>query len=93
MFEEHQNQHPDEENLRHIREFDWVMIHTGDGHYEMNLMKSFVELNWDGFMAVLAKRMGWTSEAALKAAKHCYDNHKTWQLVSWYFTLDHYWNC
>lgn len=67
--------------FRLIREFDWVIIHTGHGHYEMNLMQFFVELNWDVFMAVLAKRMDWTSEAALKAAKHCNDNHKTWQLI------------
>ncbi|MEW8547705.1 MAG: hypothetical protein AB2693_29710 [Candidatus Thiodiazotropha sp.] len=81
QFEQHKKQHPGVNDVQYIREFDWVMLHTGDGHYEMNLMKAFVELNWDVFMAMLAKRMGWTSESALKAAKLCYDNHKTWQLI------------
>ena len=65
----------------YIREFDWVLPVVGDGHYEMNLMKSFVELNWDVFMNDLVKRMGWRSEAAQQSARKCYDNHKTWQLI------------
>ena len=81
LFEQHKKQHSELEEVHYIREFDWVLVHTGDGHYEMNMMKSFVELNWDVFMTLLVNRMGWTSEAAMRAAKLCYDNHKTWQLI------------
>ncbi len=63
------------------REFDWVLLRIGEGHYEMNLMKAFMELNWSVFMCTLTKKMGWTSENAQRAALHCYDNHKTWQLL------------
>ncbi|XP_071163549.1 uncharacterized protein [Mytilus edulis] len=80
-FDSHKKEHPDVQEVKFVREFDWILLKTGDGHYEMNLMKSFVELNWDVFMRILVNRMGWTSEAAMKAAKMCYDNHKTWQLI------------
>lgn len=40
-----------------------------------------MELNWDIFMKSVAETMGWTSEAALKSAFHCSDNHKAWQLL------------
>ena len=80
-FDLHKKEHPDIEDVKFVREFDWIILKMGDGHYEMNLMKAFVELNWDIFMKPLVNRMGWTSEAAMKAAKMCYDNHKTWQLI------------
>ena len=72
-----------------LREFDWALLHTGDGHYEMNLLKSFFELNWDICLKQLAQKMGWVSEMALKSAKNCYDNHKTWQMfqIFYYGTL------
>ena len=62
-------------------EFDWVLLLTGDGHYEMNLVKSFMELNWEVFMKNFAQKMGWISEAAQKSAKKCSDNHKAWQMI------------
>lgn len=80
QIETHKKLHTEKPDMLFFREFDWVYIHSADGHYEMNLMKSFVNLNWDVCMKSMAYRMGWTSDAALKAAKHCYDNHKTWQL-------------
>lgn len=80
-FANHKKEHPEIKDVQFIREFDWILLKTGDGHYEMNMMKSFIELNWDVCMRVLVNRMGWTSEAAMKAAKMCYDNHKTWQLL------------
>lgn len=30
-------------------EFDWVILRPGNGHFEMNMCKTFVELNWDVF--------------------------------------------
>ena len=64
-----------------LKEFDWIFLLTGEGHYEMNLMKSFMELNWNVFMKVFAEAMGWTSEKAQKCALNCTDNHKTWQML------------
>lgn len=57
------------DDVEHILEFDWVQLRTGDGHYEMNLMKSFVELNWEVCLKNLVQRMGWKSELAQKCAK------------------------
>lgn len=63
------------------KEFNWVNLKVGDGHYEMNMMKSFIELNWETYIQELVQRMGWRSEAALACAKKCTDNHKTWQVI------------
>ena len=43
-------------------EFDWVFLVSGDGHFEMNLMKSFVKLNWNVFMKAFVDVMGFKSE-------------------------------
>ena len=75
------NVHPEGETTFH-REFDWVFLLTGDGHYEMNLMKSFMELNWNVMMKMFADVMGWKSEKAQQAALSCSDNHKTWQMLN-----------
>lgn len=81
IFQLHvEEKHTNLQNCGRIREFDWVLLRTGDGHYEMNLLKSFFELNWEVCLKQLAQKMGWVSDMALKSAKNCYDNHKTWQL-------------
>ena len=76
-----QQRHQGLQEVEHILEFDWVHLKTGDGHVEMNMMKSFVELNWEVFFKDLVQRMGWKSDIALQCAKNCSDNHKTWQLL------------
>lgn len=92
LFNQHtKTSHKDQVGIEPVREFDWVVLRTGDGHYEMNLMKAFVELNWDVFHKMLAQKMGWKSEMALKCAKQCYDNHKTWQILM-ISTLGLLWN-
>lgn len=46
-FQHHVNsEHIGEDIVEHIREFDWVHLKIGDGHYEMNLMKAFIDMNW-----------------------------------------------
>ncbi|CAC5370814.1 unnamed protein product [Mytilus coruscus] len=64
-----------------LKEFQWVILRPGNGHIEMNMMKSFTSLNWDVFMDELAKLMGFCSENAQKAAKNCTDNHKDWTII------------
>ena len=67
--------------ILHMREFDWIVLLPGDGHYEMNFMKAYFELNWNVFIQRLVISMGWRSEATQNSAKRCHDNHKTWQLL------------
>ena len=59
-----------------IFEFDWVVLLIGKDHFEMNMVKSFFELNWKPCFKDLAKLMGFRSERAQKCAKLCTDNHK-----------------
>lgn len=39
-------------------EFDWVILCLGNGYFEMNMCKIFVELNWDVFFFELFRVMG-----------------------------------
>ena len=72
IFQMHvKEKHAKVQNAGRIREFDWVLLHTGDSHYEMNLLKSFFELNWGVCLKQLAQKMGWVSDIALKSAKNC----------------------
>jgi hypothetical protein len=63
------------------REFDWVVLRIGHGHFEMNMKKAFMELNFEPFMADIAKELGFKSANAQRYVKTCSDNHKTWDLV------------
>lgn len=72
----HSNDEPDE-----FLEFSWVILRPGNGHFEMNMFKSFVELNWEVFFSDLCILMGFKSENAQRTAKSCSDNHKTWSLI------------
>ncbi|XP_060595290.1 uncharacterized protein LOC132749514 isoform X1 [Ruditapes philippinarum] len=73
--------HPDLEECPFLFEFDWFFLRIGAGHYEMNLIKSFIELNWVPFFETLAERMGFVSNAAKLYAKSCKDHHKSWTLL------------
>lgn len=61
-------------------EFDWVILRPGNGHFEMNMCKTFVELN-DVFFSELSRVMGFRSENAQRAAKKCSDHYKIWTLL------------
>ena len=67
------------------REFDWVLLKPAGGHFEMNSIKSFFELNWDTFLGKLCDAMGFKSEAAKYVAKACKDHHKAWELILIFF--------
>ena len=66
-------------------EFDWVLLKVAGGHFEMNAIKSFFELNWEPFLSELSNLMGFKSEAAQLVAKKCTDNHKAWQMILIFF--------
>jgi hypothetical protein len=72
--------HPGQK-LTFFMEYDWVVLKIGGGHYEMNMTKSFFELNWIPFMSELCYLMGFKSDPAQAAAKKCSDNHKSWKLL------------
>ncbi|XP_062569670.1 uncharacterized protein LOC134231718 [Saccostrea cucullata] len=78
--EHHQEAHPDKTEKGFL-EFEWVVLRPGNGHFEMNMCKTFVELNWDVFFSDLCRIMGFRSENAQRAAKKCSDHHKTWSLL------------
>ena len=76
--------HPNEKEEFYL-EFDWVVLKIGDGHFEMNMSKTFFELNWVPFMSDLCYIMGFKSEAAQLSAKKCSDNHKAWRLLLMFY--------
>lgn len=81
-FEKHHASiHPDRDEYRYIHEFDWFYLRIGAGHYEMNLVKSYFEMNWIPYMETLCEEMGFTSDAAKSYARNCKDHHKSWHLL------------
>ena len=62
-------------------EFDWVILKIGGGQFEMNMMKSFTELNWVPLMEHLCITMGFNSNTAKASAKKCNNHHKAWVLI------------
>ena len=68
------------------REFDWVYLRIGGGHYEMNVMKAYFELNWKPFLEKMCELMGFTSDNAKHFAKTCKDHHVAWQLLLTFHT-------
>lgn len=82
LYESHvQQEHSDTEEFNFCHEFNWFYLHIGGGHFEMNLVKGFFELNWLPFMEKLCEEMSFTSDAAKLYAKNCKDHHKSWQLL------------
>ena len=66
-------------------EFDWVLLKPGGGHFEMNSIKSFVELNWVPLFSRLSELLGFKSEKAKFIAKACRDHHKAWQMILMFY--------
>ena len=62
--------------VQYFLEFDWVHLKPGGGHFEMNSIKAFVELNWIPFFSELANQMGFDTMNGQLLAKHCSDPHK-----------------
>ena len=62
-------------------EFDWLLLKIGHGHFEMNMVRSFFELNWDIFVKDTAYSMGFPSESAQKYTNSESDHHKAWELL------------
>ena len=67
------------------REFDWVLLRIGAGHYEMNMIKAFTELNWQPFLSDLCRLLSFKSPAAQQSAKRCDSHHKAWAVVLAFF--------
>lgn len=85
MMKQHIEEHHQGEMSTFSKEFDWVMLKPAGGHFEMNSIKSFFELNWDTFLSKLCYSMGYKSEAAQYVAKTCKDHHKAWELLITFF--------
>ena len=62
--------------------FGNVLLHTGAGHMEMNMLKSLFKFGWEIIFRLVATLHGYRSTAAHKYALKCGDHHKSWQLFT-----------
>ena len=69
----------------YFREFDWVLLKPAGGHFEMNSIKSFFELNWKPFLSKLCYLMGYKTDAAQFVARRCKDHHQAWEFLLIFF--------
>ncbi|VDI14752.1 Hypothetical predicted protein [Mytilus galloprovincialis] len=81
LYEKHCEQIHQGSQKQFMHEFDWVYLRIGAGHYEMNLVKSFFELNWTPFLETLCEIMGFCTDSSKQFAKSCKDHHKSWRLL------------
>ncbi len=63
-------------------EFDSVVVLTGTGHIEMNMLKSLVLLLWPVFWNDMLMRFDFTLESALRPARSVSDHHKAWAILN-----------
>ena len=56
-------------------------MRIGAGHYEMNAVKAFFELNWTPYLEKMCELMGFQSPNAKSFAKSCKDHHVAWKLL------------
>lgn len=77
----HKECHP-EKSYAFIYEFDWLYLRIGCGHYEHNLIKAFIKLNWTPAIECLCENFGFTSDSAKKFAQNGGDHHISWQLLN-----------
>lgn len=64
-----------------VREFDWLVPVMGLLHFEMNVARSFLKLNWDVFVSDIAYSVGFESKKAQEYCKKGSNHHKTWDLI------------
>jgi hypothetical protein len=63
------------------KDFPWLILIPGALHEEMNMLKAFVELNWDIDVRYFAQSQGYRSESQLQFFKKCSDHHKSWDSI------------
>jgi len=63
------------------KDFPWLILVPGALHEEMNMLKAFVELNWDIDIRYFAQCQGYRSESQLQFFKKCSDHHKSWDSI------------
>lgn len=63
------------------KDFPWLILIPGALHEEMNMLKSFVELNWDIDIKDFAQCQGYRTENQLRFFKKCSDHHKSWDSI------------
>jgi hypothetical protein len=63
------------------KDFPWLILIPGALHEEMNMLKAFVELNWDIDIREFAQCQGYRSEGQLQFFKKCSDHHKSWDSI------------
>ena len=51
----------------------------------MNMIKSYMELNWEPFMSDMCTILGFRSLLAQQSAKRCDDHHKSWAIFITFF--------
>ena len=75
------DQHKTNSNLQYTLEFGWVLLQPGPGHIEMNMLKSYVNLNWHVYWEQMVEVFNFKSEAAKKSGIKVNDHHKGWTLA------------
>ena len=62
--------------------FGNVMMITGAGHFEMNMLRGLMKLGWTIYYKEVARLLGFKSEKAMMFARSCGDHHQAWEIFN-----------
>ena len=83
------DQHADagalDESLEKFKTFNNLLLISGLGHLEMNIVKCPFTILWDVGLEALAKLLGFKSPIALLHCKKASDHHKSWTILTIFF--------
>ena len=80
LEQHYKNNHSEDKCMFYVREFDWVVLGVADGHYEYTALKAYFSLNWEPFIKVMVKELGFTSDKQLGYIAGCKDHHLSWEI-------------
>jgi len=63
------------------RKYEDIFLRAGNGHYEINLVRSIMSNFFDIYIEDVAKLLGFKTPKSLEYCKSAADHHKSWQIL------------
>jgi len=66
------------------RKYADIFLRAGNGHFEINLVRSIMNNFFDVYIEDIAKMLGFKTPKSLDYCKSGADHHKSWQILQVY---------
>jgi hypothetical protein len=61
--------------------YEGIILRPGNGHYEINLVRSIFSNFFDIYICGLVKLLGFKTPASLQYIRSAVDHHKSWMII------------